>query len=204
MSARCPNRLPGRSGPCGTAVQVLTDTIGRVVWSCHRCTWQQAGRCWQCGVPRDKVTARASFCAACRGLRRRQNSARRDSDPNRQHERRVADRRRNRSEKRKEWRKAWLEANPDKVRRYKRKQALNPTPARRASEARHNACPKRQAAKREQALAAYYAAHPSRPQPVCRVCHASIPFVPPGRPKVRCDACVPPSILRTRKTAVAA
>lgn len=58
-----------------------------------------------------------------------------------------------------------MAANPDRIKRYKRREALNP-------------------------------------QPVCRVCQASIPFIPPGRPKTRCDACVPPSVLAKRRPAL--
>jgi hypothetical protein len=199
-SARCDRKRPGWSGTCGAPMQERIDHLGRILWQCPRCTWQEAGRCWRCSQPRENTSSRASLCAACRVVRRREATARRDKDPARKHQRRAGERRRQRSAKRRAWKAAWRKANPDKIRAYKRKYALNPSPTRKATEARHNACPKRQAIKRAQALARYYALHPERPQPVCRVCQAAIPFVPPGRPKTRCDACVPTSVLAKRRS----
>lgn len=200
-SPRCDRRLPGRRDSCGAVLLEELDSIGRLQYRCARCEAQQAGRCWQCGLPREKRDPRAVYCASCRAARRRQSSRQQEASPDRQNRRRIMDRRRNKTAQRQAWRQAWRAANSDKIKRYKRREALNPTPRRREREAWWNAQPERAAKKREQAKAAYYAKHPKRPQPVCRVCHATIPFVPPGRPKTRCDGCVPASVLAKRRPA---
>jgi hypothetical protein len=52
-------------------------------------------------------------------------------------------------------------------------------------------------------LEKYYAEHPTRPAPTCRTCGVPITYVPPGRPKALCDACVRPADLRKRKARAA-
>lgn len=194
---RCDRRLPGRRDVCGTPLQEELDAIGRVLWHCVRCAWREAGRCWACGASRENP--RALLCVSCRDARRRAACRQHEVSPDRQHKSRLRDRRRSRTAKRKAWRQAWIAANPDKIKRYKRREALNPTPRRREREAWWNAQPERAEKKRQQARAAYYARRPERPQPVCRVCAALIPYTPPGRPKVRCDECVPVAVRARRK-----
>jgi hypothetical protein len=189
---------------CGTPVDVSTDHLGRVVWSCPRCAWQQAGRCWQCGVRRENQSPRKSLCDGCRAQRRTAATVRSHTSPCIKAKRRRYDAARHKTAERRAWRDAWRASNPDKIRAYKRKAALNPTPRRIEYQRQYNADPEVRAKKAAASLAKYYAAHPERPAPVCRDCGHAIPYTPPGRPNVRCDACVPPSIRRTRKTAVAA
>lgn len=203
MSARCDRRLIGWSSPCGTRVEVSTDRLGRVVWSCPRCAWQQAGRCWQCGLRRDHQSPRKSLCNGCLRQRRKQATTRCHTSPLQQAKRRRADAARSKTPKRRAQKAAWRAANPDKILAYKRKSALNPTPRRIEYQRQYNANPEVRAKKAAAALATYYLQNPDRPAPVCRDCGQSIPYTPPGRPKSRCDACVPPSIRCRRRPSTA-
>ena len=56
---------------------------------------------------------------------------------------------------------------------------------------------------RAHARAAYYRRHPERPQPICRTCQAVIPWAPPGRPPVECNACAPAHVVRRRRAVLA-
>lgn len=194
---RCDRVLPGKRTPCRRPLVARTDAIGRVIWTCQHCAWQRSGRCWRCGMGRDK--ARAIYCAACRVLAQQEAGRRHERSLTAKRAARVRDRERNRTEERRAWRAAWREANPDRIRCYKRKEALNPTPQRRERERWWNAQPERQAKKREQAMRRYYELHPERPKPVCRECAQPIAWTPPGRPPVRCDRCVPDSVRAKRK-----
>lgn len=198
MNALCSRRLPGVGRECRTVLVLTTDGLGRVSASCQRCQWRAVGRCWQCGIVRD-TGARAVYCSRCAAHNKIEAGRRYERSPSAQKAARERERRRNQTEERRAWRRQWTAANPDKVKQYKRRQALNPTPRRKEREAWHNARPERIAAKREQAKRRYYELHPHRPQPICRTCQQPIPWTPPGRPPVRCDGCVPANILAKRK-----
>lgn len=202
MSVQCDRRLPGRRQACGHRMIHVSDMAGRLTWICSKCAHVDQGNCWQCARPRQKL--RATFCSACAAERRRQASTRQEASPERQRQKRIRDRRRNKTEARRAWRAQWRAENPDKIRQYKRREGLNPTPAKRARERYWNAQPERQEKKRQHALAAYYAAHPERPNPSCRDCGVAIPYTPPGRPRTRCNACVPASEARRRRLQEAA
>jgi hypothetical protein len=107
----------------------------------------------------------------------------------------------NAREQKRETRSKWAKANPDRVKLYKRRAALNPTPRRKEREQYHNSRPERVAKKRAQALQRYYELHPVRPSPMCRVCQKPIEWSPPGRPPVLCDEHVPASHRNRRKRA---
>jgi hypothetical protein len=94
--------------------------------------------------------------------------------------------------------KAYREANPEKIKRARRRYHLKRTPAYVEGYTRRNRDPEQAAKKRAQALARYYELRPVRPSPSCRGCGAAIAWEPPGRPPVRCDACVPESVRRRR------
>lgn len=190
-SPRCDRRYNGRKDACGTPMHSYADAIGRVIWTCERCDWQRAGRCWRCGRPRQNLHLLASFCTTCRKASQQASNRRSQDDPAIAKERRDRDRIRSRTPERQAQRRAWRAANPEKIKRYKRREALNPTPAKKAREARHNADPVKRERKRQYALAKYYERHPVRPQPICRVCGTAFPYIPPGRVPTRCDACVP-------------
>jgi len=194
----CTRVLPGRRKECRKTMTARTDSIGRVLWLCQHCAWQQQGRCWCCGAART-TSAKGLYCDRCRIEAKRASWNRYEPSPNAHRAQRKRERRRNQSDHRKAWRKAWREKNPDRIRAYKRKEALNPTPQRKARERWWNAQPERQAKKREQAKRRYYQLHPDRPQPMCRECAQPIAWTPPGRPPVRCDQCVTPSVLLKRK-----
>lgn len=203
MSVRCDRKLTGH-GECGAVMEEVIDAIGRVLYRCTPCLRKDDGRCWQCGRARENSSRKASFCQACILERRRQAQARHEQTPERQRQRRLFYRRRSKTEAYRAKMAAWRAANPDKVRLQKRRSALNPTPAKRERERYWNAQPERKEKKRQQALASYYARHPERPQPVCRDCGGSIPYIPPGRPKTRCDACVPAYVAVRRRVLEAA
>lgn len=65
---RCDTRLSRRS-VCGQVLLEQIDAIGRVRWTCQRCTWRAAGRCWQCAKPRESTDYRAVFCTRCKRKR---------------------------------------------------------------------------------------------------------------------------------------
>lgn len=194
----CDRVLPGRRQPCRKVMTESVDRLGRVHYRCRHCDWQRAGRCWACG-DRRSTSNKGLYCDACREEARRLAWRRHERSLNAKRAAKARDRQRNKSEHRKAWRKAWVQANPDKIKAYKRKEGLNPTPRKRERERWWNSQPERIEKKREWARRRYYELHPERPQPVCRTCHASIPWTPPGRPPVRCDACVPAAVRNRRK-----
>lgn len=205
MSAvTCERRLPGRGRTCRKVMRVTTDQFGRVHYHCQHCAWQYAGRCWQCGVVRNNDLKHGVYCDACRLDRRRKSSLSCLADPGVRNRKNAQTRRRWRTDpamraRKRAARAAWAQANPDKVRRHKRNEALKQSPARRARERAWNQDPERAAKKRAQARESYYRQHPNRPSPVCKSCGVAIVFVSPGRPKTKCDTCVPPSTRKKRK-----
>lgn len=50
----CPNTIPGRH---------YCNELLTLDGQCRRCAWHQAGRCYQCGEPRQKLTK--LFCDHC-------------------------------------------------------------------------------------------------------------------------------------------
>lgn len=65
---RCDTKL-SRTTVCGQPMREQIDQIGRVRWTCQRCTWRKAGQCWQCGKPRESTDYRAVFCHRCKQKR---------------------------------------------------------------------------------------------------------------------------------------
>lgn len=199
--ARCEKSL-GRRGRCGTVLVERIDGIGRMLFECPRCVRRAAGFCWQCGRPRSNDRARGLYCSTCFAASYRESQKRCEASAERKEKRGKYDRMRwldpEVRARKVETRRAWMAAHPEKVLEYKRREALNPTPRKKQRERWWNAQPERIQKKREQARARYYELHPTRPNPTCTGCARPITWSPPGRPPMRCDECVPPSIAKKR------
>jgi hypothetical protein len=169
---------------CGGQLREHVDSLGRLVVSCPTCERREAGICRDCPRPVDGAVGKATRCAECRVAARRRQAAAYEKHRDRRHarvrERKYWRKPENRTRRRAQ-QKAWRDANPDKVKQYKRRTALNPTERRRERERWWNSQPERIAKKREQARRRYYELHPERPKPVCAKCDRRIPWEPkPG------------------------
>lgn len=197
-TGRCTRVLGGLKRACRGTIEITTDGNGRMVTTCQKCAWHRAGRCWRCGASRGNDRLRGVYCESCKVLARRECEMLRLQDP--------AIRKKKNAKTSKRWHtdeafrarkharnRVWRKANPDRVKKYKRKSALNPTAHRKERERFHNSRPERIASKRAYALAKYYEAHPMRPTPVCRDCGNEFTYTPPGRPRVRCEDCFVPA-----------
>lgn len=174
-----------RSGryACGALLDIRV-VDGHLVERCPACERRKAGVCRDCPRPVAGMIGRALRCAACTKEARRR--ADRKSAANNREKRRAANRRRWRASaklraRKREQRRAWAKANPDAVKRHKRRYALKQTQGYRAGIARNNARPERAEAKRAQARQRYYELHPTRPAPMCAACERAISWKPlPG------------------------
>lgn len=198
------DRKISRSRTCGTRMHEHIDRIGRVTFTCLACERTARGICRECPAP---VTGRARWCAPCGAKRQAVLSAqwihvdpehkRRRYRQQKQHRQQAHVKAARNARKR-----AWY-ATPEGKRqkaKYHRKYVLGPSRERYLEYHRaYNAQPGRAEAKRAHALRRYYEQHPTRPAPTCRDCGAPIPWTPPGRPPVRCNACVPPSVAARRR-----
>lgn len=122
---RCDNSL-GRRGPCNDRMSVEVGAFGAVRYRCLRCEARAAGRCWNCGKPRTNDPKIGVFCDPCGRAAFRAAQRRSNASPERKKARKAYDRKRWRQlpevrARRKATRAAWMEANPDKVREYKRR-----------------------------------------------------------------------------------
>lgn len=190
----CPRRT------CRGGLVDEVDALGRARMRCPQCERRLAGICRDCRQPVHGTIGKATRCAVHQ--REALASALKRSEARHREERRARERKRFKTdptfrEKRRAYARAWRERNPEKVRFWKRREALKQDPNRLAYFREYNAARAEQ--KRQHARAAYYRAHPERPTPVCRDCGASIPWVPPGRPPVRCNACVPAHVRNKRR-----
>lgn len=195
----CPIRI------CRGILREETDGLGRLVVRCPQCERRLAGLCRDCPRPVYGTIGKATRCAPC-AARAKREAIRRYENSHREKKLARA-RKRYRTDAalrahRAELARAWRAKNPDKVRWYKRREALKQDPKRLAYFDRYNA--KREEAKRAHARASYYRRHPNRPQPTCRKCSASIPWAPPGRPPVECNACAPAHVVAKRRTVLPA
>lgn len=202
--ARCERKYRGGRPVCGTVVTIDVLPGGKTVEHCPRCAWHMAGRCWECGATRENQSPRAMRCERCRVAARKKAELAWMADPANRAKKNAATRRRWRQDptvrERKRIRdRAWRAAHPDRVKASKRRFALNPTPRHKERERQKNADPVRKAKKRAQALAKYYALHPVRPKPICRVCLTPIAWQPPGRPPKTCSVCAKPSTVARRR-----
>lgn len=128
MTPRCDNPV-GNRGPCNEPLRVSTDGNGAVRARCLRCEARAAGRCWNCGKPRTNDLSRGVFCEPCGRAAFRLAQKRTESSPERKKARKDYDRKRWHQmpevrARRIEQRRAWLEANPERVKEYKRREWL--------------------------------------------------------------------------------
>lgn len=79
----CANELTkGRT--CNELLRVYTGQDGRTRYVCPRCTWREAGRCWNCGEPRTNHPRLGLYCTACARTIHYQNCKKwRDQHPER-------------------------------------------------------------------------------------------------------------------------
>jgi hypothetical protein len=204
--ATCERKLPGRQ-LCRAALRFTSDTIGRVSTSCPKCDRTAAGFCRDC--PR-RIEGKHRWCVDCKRVRRRASEQRLMADPAKRARRLARARKRSKTTaaraKKRESRRAWRLANPDKVKRHKRREALKRLPSYIANYTRWNADPERQEKKRAAAREKYYAEHPTPPTPHCAGCGGRLPYAPrglggkQGAPPKWCDSCAPaPEKARRRK-----
>lgn len=190
----CPHRHgPGR---CGTLLVERTDGDGRLIVECPRCERRRRGICRDCPRPVEGRVGSAVRCRECkRAARQAQIEAHRQRHRDeinrraRQRLRTMADERRR---DRLAYKKAYREAHPERVRAWKRREALKQHARHLEYHRRYNAG--RRAEKAEMARDRYYAETPA-PNPTCRVCSRTIPWHArgqggrAGRPPLRCVFC---------------
>lgn len=192
---------PKRYGPgiCGGKLHTITDDIGRSHIVCEWCERKRRGLCRECSQP---VRGRSLRCEAHKEVARaRQVEASKDRHRDEVNARARAAYQGNPAvrERRNAYKREWRRANPEKVKAYKRAEALRQNKNRARY---HERWRKRHRIHlREVARARYYALHPRRPAPVCAKCGKDVPYGGTGRPPKRCDRCVPPCIRKLRRKA---
>jgi hypothetical protein len=199
-AARCPQRF------CGGLLEQHV-AAGRRVEVCAQCDRRRRGLCRDCPKPVYGMVGRAIRCAACAKRRHNRQNAEWNREPavrlrrNKRH-RRYAKQPAIRERRRKGARE-WRRKNPAKVRASKRRFLLSEGPARVRYldyQTKYNARPARAQAKRDAALAKYYALHPVRPDPHCTGCGVAIEWTPGhGRPRRTCNECCDPRERRRRE-----
>lgn len=190
-------------GKCGARLEHRI-VQGRVVTTCPGCARRQRGICRLCPAKVAGTVGYALYCEPCKRDATKE-SARRHY-------------RRNRTEilrRDKKWRdalpddvkasrlmqkKMWRRANPERVaaskarERERRREKILAYHRERRARLREQI--------REKARVDYYKRKPVLVIPPCVECGAPIQWAPPGRPKKRCDACVPPSVRARRRPVV--
>lgn len=181
-----------------------TDGTGRASLRCLRCERRLAGICRDCPAPVEGSLGKAVRCARCKVVARQvaaRRSELRDRDGRRRRARARYRANADQREKKAIYSRAWRARHEADVAKHKRREALRQSPSRLEYFRAYNA--KRREQKRAHARAAYYRRHPERPQPICRTCQAVIPWAPPGRPPVECNACAPAHVVRRRRAVLA-
>lgn len=208
--ARGSRTCPHRHGPSRCAT-VLEDRVidGRVVVCCPRCERRRAGICRDCPRPVDGQKGKAVRCASCKAAavdRQIKESNKRNVDEINQRARaRLRNIKRTDPAKYAELqakKRLYRAAHPERVKAWKRKEALTQNPKRREYLVNYRR-EQRAEEKRAAALRSYYRKHPKRPKPVCS-CGAAIEWAPPGRPPTRCVNCVPASVAAKRRAKIEA
>ena len=74
VTYHCTNPL-GSNRVCGWTMMPVRLPTGRTALVCSRCKWREAGRCWECGQPRENRSAQAVYCADCAAARIRASTA---------------------------------------------------------------------------------------------------------------------------------
>ena len=95
------------------------DHLGRVSWTCPRCAWRKAGRCWQCGATRTNDRKAGVYCVHCATRNSVQKKTRYAKSEMGQHKRRLYERQRSRRadvrERKAARLKAWRHADPSRL-----------------------------------------------------------------------------------------
>jgi hypothetical protein len=188
-AARCPRWL-ARGKRCNTLLKSRFVDGETKPW-CPTCDCKSRGVCIDCRkAPVDGQPRKALRCALCKKIER-QDATRRwvENNPGalkkswqRRKKRLHADPTQRAQEL--ERKKLWRHARPEKVREQKRAYAER---NREKLLAYHADYRKRKAAEiAERERARYYAKHPERPSPTCRVCGVAVPYDGVGRPAVAC------------------
>lgn len=203
-AAVCQKRM-GQNAVCGGRLEDAVDRrSGKVTTSCPRCVRRAAGICVDCPRPVEGQLGFAVRCAACKVLRRRDHSrnyahrhkAEMSAKWKQQYRALPPEERQQKLEAKKIWRRA----NPEKVQEYRQRERET---RRDKINAYHKQRREAKRAEINQKARAYYYAHSPRPTiKPCVDCGGEIQWAPPGRPKKRCDACVPPSIRARRRPVV--
>lgn len=202
-SRTCPHRHG--SGRCGALLVEHTDGTGKLVLSCPACARRLRGICRDCPRPVEGRVGSAVRCAECKERTRREQVA----NYVKQHREEINARMRERSQRADErarriaYGKAYRKANPERVRLWKRREALKQGGRRLEYAERYNAM--RREAKAAAMREAYYATTPA-PTPTCASCARDIPWEArgqrgqAGRPPKRCVFCEArerPAVLRS-------
>lgn len=203
-AAKCTRKLRGARGrQCGVVLEITTDGAGVVIDVCPKCSRTERGICRDCP---NRVDGRALWCSSCKARRRLEAERRWMSDPENRSRKNARHReyskRPDRRERKRELRRAWYAEHPEAKRKHRRRYHLKRTPGYVAGYQRWNADPARQQKKRDQALARYYALHPTRPDAKCIDCGRDTGWRPKkggksGAPPKRCFGCAPmPEVMR--------
>lgn len=200
--ATCRKKIYGRQR-CGALVELIFDGVGRLVEHCPLCDRHRRGLCRGCP---NRTEGKALWCAGCR-VQRRRDRERQDKELQARKNARYRRRWRTDSKfraRRLETKRAWIKANPDRVKRAKRRFLTRDGPARQhyLEYHRKNNAKRRQHC-RDIARRRYYELHPVRPDPHCAGCKKRIPWQPlprgrSGAPPKWCDDCCTPAEKRRR------
>lgn len=202
-SRTCPHAHGG--GRCGALLEEGTDGTGKLVLKCPACERRLRGICRDCPRPVEGRVGSAVRCKECKTRKQQEQVA----NYIKQHRDEINARMRERSQRAEErarrlaYGKAYRKAHPERVRLWKRREALKQGSRRLEYARRYNAARREEKARvmREQ----YYATTPA-PSPVCVSCARDIPWEArgqggaAGRPPKRCVFCEArerPSVLRS-------
>lgn len=197
-AARASRVCPHRHGPgrCGALLVERTDGNGSLVIECPRCTRRLRGICRDCPRPVEGRIGSAVRCRECKEVARRAQvraSQERNRDAiNRRARKRLREQAPEKRQEREAYKKAYRQAHPERVRAWKRREALKQHARHLEYHRRYNEG--RRAEKAALARDRYYAETPV-PTPTCRVCARSIPWNArgqggrSGRPPARCVFC---------------
>lgn len=170
---------PVRHGPkatCGARLLETTDRLGRVAVSCPACDRRRRGICRDCPRPVAGIVGRSLRCADCKVRFATEcctrNRVRHRDDINKRRRQQLRKRPDLRAKKN-AYRKAYRLAHPEKVREWKRKEALKQDPRVLAAARLRNAELRKANAPRRRAL--WRQEHPA-PAPTCKHCTRAIPW----------------------------
>lgn len=196
-----PTRCPARNGPgiCGCRLEVFTRD-GRTVVRCDWCERKAHGVCRLCSQP---VAGRARFALYCATHKPQVHQEQIDAWAER-HREELNEKARERYQtdeairrQRAEYKRAWRKANPDKVRKQKRREGLRQPKYLHDYQRRYRT--KHRAYYAQKQRERYRAAHPAPAPRPCTTCGTLVPYEPPGKPYTKCDRCAWPCERRKRE-----